>query len=165
MHDPVWQVWHQWWCTTKPNRQESTIKATMISQTSRIPPDQSQDNQTSSPLLYDFEYDLMSTRGHKRIFNTVTIFKSKLFIVNAVYKCDKVWMLFASVTERWTECELWTDTGNNNPFIILVGLLVVTHETVILCPSVQEDEACVNEDATKSLDWLARIVGTFSLMM
>lgn len=41
-------------------------------------------------LLYDFEYDLDSTRGRKRILNTVTIYRSKLYILNAQYKCEKV---------------------------------------------------------------------------
>lgn len=40
-------------------------------------------------LLYDFEYELSSTRGRKRILNTVTIYDSKLFIVNANAKCGK----------------------------------------------------------------------------
>lgn len=40
--------------------------------------------------MYDFEYDLDSTRGRKRILNTVTIYRSKLYILNAQYKCEKV---------------------------------------------------------------------------
>jgi hypothetical protein len=31
-------------------------------------------------LLYDYEYELDSTRGRKRILNTVTIFDSKLYV-------------------------------------------------------------------------------------
>jgi hypothetical protein len=34
-------------------------------------------------------YELDSTRGRKRILNTVTIYRGRLYIVNAVYKCDK----------------------------------------------------------------------------
>ncbi len=54
----------------------------MVSQSSRRLPD-------SNALLYDFEYELDSTRGRKRILNSVTIYDSKLFILNAAYKCEK----------------------------------------------------------------------------
>jgi hypothetical protein len=40
-------------------------------------------------MLYDYEYELDSTRGRKRILNTVTIVAAKLFIVNAQHKCGK----------------------------------------------------------------------------
>jgi len=37
--------------------------------------------------LYDFEYELDSTRGRKRILNTVAITPAGLFIVNGNAKC------------------------------------------------------------------------------
>lgn len=43
----------------------------------------------SGVALYDYEYDLESTRGHKRILNTVTITRSRLYILNAAYKVGK----------------------------------------------------------------------------
>lgn len=39
--------------------------------------------------LYDYEYELDSTRGRKRILNTVTIYNARLYILNAQLKCDK----------------------------------------------------------------------------
>lgn len=39
--------------------------------------------------FYDYEYLIDSTRGKKRIFNTVTITGSKLYILNGVIKCEK----------------------------------------------------------------------------
>lgn len=61
--------------------QESTMDVRMISQDTRAGSDDS--------LLYDFEYELDSTRGRKRILNTVTIYKSKLYILNGNLKCSK----------------------------------------------------------------------------
>lgn len=45
--------------------------------------------QDNGVQLYEFEYQLDSTRGLKRILNVVTITSSRLFIVNAQHKCDK----------------------------------------------------------------------------
>ena len=42
---------------------------TLVSQSSR------QSAGGTDALLYDYEYDLDSTRGRKRILNTVTIFR------------------------------------------------------------------------------------------
>jgi len=63
-------------------KKESTLSVAMVTQSSRRLPD-------SGALLYDFEYDLDSTRGRKRVLNTVTIAGSRLFILNAQYKCEK----------------------------------------------------------------------------
>jgi len=60
---------------------ESTKSAALLSQSQRELP--------SGATLYDYEYDLDSTRGRKRILNTVTIFNGQLYILNAAYKCEK----------------------------------------------------------------------------
>jgi PsbP len=60
--------------------QESTLDVQLLQQGSR----QGQDG----ALLYDFEYELDSTRGRKRIFDTVTIQNSRLYILSGSYKCD-----------------------------------------------------------------------------
>ena len=39
--------------------------------------------------MYDFQYELESTRGRKRIANCVTIVNSKLYIVNGNVSCGK----------------------------------------------------------------------------
>eukprot|EP00798_Chlamydomonas_sp_ICE-L_P026853 gene26853-4456_t len=39
--------------------------------------------------LFDYEYELDSTRGLKRIINTVTIYGGQLYILNGAYKCEK----------------------------------------------------------------------------
>ncbi len=44
---------------------------------------------TADATLYDYEYEIASTRGTKRILNTVTIWDSKLYILNGAAKCDK----------------------------------------------------------------------------
>lgn len=61
--------------------QESTLGVELKTQKVR--------RQSNGAILYDYEYELDSTRGRKRILNTVTIIASKLFIVNAQYKCGK----------------------------------------------------------------------------
>lgn len=43
----------------------------------------------SGVLLYDYEYELSSTRGRKRVLNSVTISQSKLYIFNGQLKCGK----------------------------------------------------------------------------
>lgn len=43
-------------------------------------------------------------RGHKRVLNTVTIFKSKLFILNAMYKCEKVGGIFMLLSKGDGSC-------------------------------------------------------------
>lgn len=50
---------------------------------------QSERSGAGGALLYDYEYELDSTRGRKRILNTVSIYNAKLFILNAVAKCEK----------------------------------------------------------------------------
>ena len=42
----------------------------------------------SGVTIYDFEYELDSTRGRKRILSTVAIAGRRLFIVNGAAKCD-----------------------------------------------------------------------------
>lgn len=37
---------------------------------------------SSGALLYDYEYELESTRGRKRVLNTVAIASAKLYILN-----------------------------------------------------------------------------------
>lgn len=43
----------------------------------------------SGVTIYDFEYELDSTRGRKRILNTVAISRRQLYIVNGAAKCDR----------------------------------------------------------------------------
>eukprot|EP00775_Hariotina_reticulata_P002499 gene2499-2803_t len=62
-------------------KKESTLDVALLSSGSR--------QGAEGALLYDYEYQLDSTRGIKRIFNTVTITGSKLYILNGNYKCDK----------------------------------------------------------------------------
>ncbi|KAF5833333.1 hypothetical protein DUNSADRAFT_10413 [Dunaliella salina] len=73
-------------------KKESTMGVTMVSQQQRAGLHGSDNNGSnkSGATLYDYEYDLNSTRGRKRILNTVTIYNSKLFILNGNLKCDKV---------------------------------------------------------------------------
>lgn len=61
---------------------ESTISVEILSQRSRT-------GATSGATIYDFEYELESTRGRKRILSTVSIASRKLYIVNASVTCDK----------------------------------------------------------------------------
>mmetsp|Transcript_20086 Transcript_20086/g.60671 ORF Transcript_20086/g.60671 Transcript_20086/m.60671 type:complete len:257 (-) Transcript_20086:232-1002(-) len=42
----------------------------------------------SGVTIYDFEYELDSTRGKKRILNTVAIAGKRLYIVNGAAKCE-----------------------------------------------------------------------------
>lgn len=60
---------------------ESTLGVEMLVESAR--------KGAKSALLYTYEYELNSTRGRKRVINTVTIYQSKLYILNAAYKCDK----------------------------------------------------------------------------
>lgn len=60
---------------------ESTLDVQLLRKTSR--------RLDSGATLYDYEYELDSTRGRKRILNSVTIVKSKLYILNAQHKCEK----------------------------------------------------------------------------
>ncbi|PRW44979.1 psbP domain-containing chloroplastic [Chlorella sorokiniana] len=60
---------------------ESTLGVTMVAQTARALP--------SGPAVYDFEYELESTRGRKRILSTVTIARRKLYIANGNVGCSK----------------------------------------------------------------------------
>lgn len=39
--------------------------------------------------VYEYEYELDSTRGRKRVLNSVAVQGGKLFILNAVVKCGK----------------------------------------------------------------------------
>ena len=61
--------------------QESTLDATIISQDKRL--------QNSATTYYCYEYELNSTRGRKRVLDTVAIRDSRLYIANAQYKCGK----------------------------------------------------------------------------
>jgi len=61
---------------------ESTLGVYMVTQQQR------QLRGKEGPLTYDFEYELNSTRGRKRIFSTVTVSSGgQLIIVNGNYKC------------------------------------------------------------------------------
>ncbi|EFJ49441.1 hypothetical protein VOLCADRAFT_117237 [Volvox carteri f. nagariensis] len=62
-------------------KKESTLGVVLLGSSQRVG--------TSGATLYEYEYELDSTRGRKRILNTVTIFNSRLYILNASYKCDK----------------------------------------------------------------------------
>ena len=61
--------------------QESTLGVDILEQSSK--------SQGNGALQFDYEYELNSTRGRKRIINAVTIWKAKLYIVNAQHKCEK----------------------------------------------------------------------------
>lgn len=61
--------------------QESTLSVELLTSGSRT--------LDSGVILYDYEYEIESTRGRKRILNSVTIAKSKLYIFNAQVKCGK----------------------------------------------------------------------------
>ncbi|KXZ55621.1 hypothetical protein GPECTOR_2g1171 [Gonium pectorale] len=62
-------------------KKESTLGVTLLGSSSRTG--------ATGATLYEYEYELDSTRGRKRILNTVTIFSSRLYILNAAFKCDK----------------------------------------------------------------------------
>lgn len=61
------------------NKKESTLSTSMLQQAVR--------KGEGGATLYFYEYDLDSTRGRRRIMNTVTIVNSQLYIVNATLKC------------------------------------------------------------------------------
>ncbi|KIZ05320.1 PsbP-like protein [Monoraphidium neglectum] len=60
---------------------ESTLDVRLLSESQRTG--------GGGALLYDYEYELSSTRGRKRIVNTVSITGSKLYILNGQFKCEK----------------------------------------------------------------------------
>lgn len=62
-------------------KKESTLDVAIVGESER--------SGRAGALLYAYEYELSSTRGRKRIVNTVTITGSKLYILNGQYKCDK----------------------------------------------------------------------------
>ncbi|PNW72184.1 hypothetical protein CHLRE_16g678851v5 [Chlamydomonas reinhardtii] len=62
-------------------KKESTLAVSLVSSSER--------QGGAGAKLYEYEYELDSTRGRKRILNTVTIFNSRLYILNAAYKCEK----------------------------------------------------------------------------
>ncbi|GBF90784.1 psbP domain-containing protein, chloroplastic-like [Raphidocelis subcapitata] len=62
-------------------KKESTLDVRLVSESSR--------RGANGALLYDYEYELSSTRGRKRIVNTVSITGSKLYILNGQFKCAK----------------------------------------------------------------------------
>ncbi|MEW5304151.1 MAG: hypothetical protein WDW36_006783 [Sanguina aurantia] len=66
---------------TAEKNKDSTMSIELVSSSSRT--------NDIGATLYDYEYEIDSTRGRKRILNTVTIFGSKLFILNAAAKCSK----------------------------------------------------------------------------
>ncbi|GAX74401.1 hypothetical protein CEUSTIGMA_g1849.t1 [Chlamydomonas eustigma] len=89
-------------------KKESTMSVSLISQSSRqssgpattgldiklessnkVAEKSYVDQSGGGALFYEYQYDLDSTRGRKIIFNTVTIFRSNLYILNAAFKCDK----------------------------------------------------------------------------
>lgn len=59
--------------------QESTLAVDLLAQRSRA--------QEDGKVLYEYEYELASTRGRKRILNSVSITAGRLIIVNAQCKC------------------------------------------------------------------------------
>ena len=61
--------------------QDSTTGVQLVQQTARK-------GASSGVTIYDFEYELDSTRGRKRIINTVAIAEKRLFIVNGTAKCE-----------------------------------------------------------------------------
>ncbi len=88
-------------CVHSSLAQESTIDVKLVRSGSRtLQPLASASSSSaasgSSPteaaaaVLYDYEYELDSTRGLKRIVNTVTIYGGQLYILNAMFKCDNV---------------------------------------------------------------------------
>lgn len=62
-------------------RKDGFLSASLVSESSH--------SGAAGATLYEYEYELESTRGRKRILNTVTIFNSRLYILNGAYKCDK----------------------------------------------------------------------------
>ncbi len=43
---------------------------------------------TTTPIpVYEYEYELNSTRGRKRVLNSVAVCNGKLYILNATTKC------------------------------------------------------------------------------
>lgn len=62
---------------------ESTLGVTLVRQYTKV------STGGSGALLYCYEYELDSTRGLKRILNTVTIYDSRLYILNGSCKCEK----------------------------------------------------------------------------
>ncbi|KAL4448568.1 hypothetical protein ABPG75_005787 [Micractinium tetrahymenae] len=61
---------------------ESTLAAVMVAQRARTDP-------AGGFSIYDFEYELESTRGRKRILSTVAIAGRKLYIANGAVSCGK----------------------------------------------------------------------------
>lgn len=61
-------------------RQESTKSVEILRQGSR--------QGGSGNIIYDFCYELDSTRGRKRIFSTVSVANRKLYILNGNVKCE-----------------------------------------------------------------------------
>lgn len=61
---------------------ESTLGAAIVEQRSRTDP-------AAGFTIYDFEYELESTRGRKRILSTVAIAGRKLYISNGNVSCGK----------------------------------------------------------------------------
>mmetsp|Transcript_30453 Transcript_30453/g.77713 ORF Transcript_30453/g.77713 Transcript_30453/m.77713 type:complete len:312 (-) Transcript_30453:203-1138(-) len=65
-------------------QQESTLGVQLTKQCIRTSPG------GTGALLYCYEYELNSTRGLKRILLSMTVNASRLYILNAQYKCEKV---------------------------------------------------------------------------
>ncbi|KAL4423069.1 hypothetical protein ABPG77_005874 [Micractinium sp. CCAP 211/92] len=61
---------------------ESTLGTAMVAQRARTDP-------AGGFSIYDFEYELESTRGRKRILSTVAIAGRKLYIANGAVSCGK----------------------------------------------------------------------------
>jgi len=60
---------------------ESTLECNLLSQTTR--------EAGNGVTFYEYDYELDSTRGRKRIQTSVTIHNSRLYILNISVKCDK----------------------------------------------------------------------------
>jgi PsbP len=61
--------------------QESTLGVELLQQLTKT--------DSTGTKLYEFEYELNSTRGRKQILNVVTISDATLYIVNGQHKCGK----------------------------------------------------------------------------
>jgi PsbP len=60
--------------------QESTLSVELLSSSSRR-------GERSGVTIYDYEYELNSTRGRKLILSSVSVSNGKLYIVNGTAKC------------------------------------------------------------------------------
>lgn len=68
-------------CDPGEYEQESTKDVQLLRQAARK-------GANSGVTVYDYEYELDSTRGRKRVLSTVAIANRKLYIVNGTAKCE-----------------------------------------------------------------------------